>query len=78
MRKTHAEKYGRTFMAMAFEQQSSAHFSEPESTSNELIKLIRKLRWIGMDEEAERLQRKLAQQRTEADDTVIARSGETD
>jgi len=65
-------------MAMAFDQQTSAHFSEPESTSNELVKLIRKLRWIGMDDEAERLQQKLAQQRTAAEDTVIARSGETD
>jgi hypothetical protein len=63
---------------MAFEQQSSVHFSEPESNANELIKLIRKLRWIGMDEEAERLQKKLAQQRGDADDTVLARSGETD
>jgi hypothetical protein len=65
-------------MAMAFDRPTPAPFSEPESTANELIKLIRKLRWIGMDEEAERLQRKLAQQRTDADDTVLARSGETD
>jgi hypothetical protein len=65
-------------MAMAFEQQTPAPFSEPESTANELVKLIRKLRWIGMDEEAERLQQKLARERTAADDTVIARSGETD
>jgi hypothetical protein len=65
-------------MAMAFDQQTSVHFSDPESTPNELVKLIRKLRWIGMDEEAERLQRKLAQQSTAADDTVVARSGETD
>jgi hypothetical protein len=65
-------------MALAFDQQTSVDFSEPESTSNELVKLIRKLRWIGMDEEAQRLEQKLAQQRTETDDTVLARSGETD
>jgi hypothetical protein len=65
-------------MAMAFDQQTSAHFTEPESTSNELIKLIRKLRWIGMDDEAERLQQKLAQQGGATEDTVVARSGETD
>ncbi|HEX4411200.1 MAG TPA: hypothetical protein VH206_20710 [Xanthobacteraceae bacterium] len=66
-------------MTMAYDQQqSSVHFSEPESTANELVKLIRKLRWIGMDEEAERLQKKLAQQHGVADDTVLARSGETD
>ena len=65
-------------MTMAFDQQTPVHFSEPESTANDLVKLIRKLRWIGMDEEAERLQKKLAQQRNTADDTVLARSGETD
>jgi|HubBroStandDraft_1064217.scaffolds.fasta_scaffold717796_1 hypothetical protein len=65
-------------MALAFDQQTPVDFSEPESTSNELVKLIRKLRWIGMDEEAQRLEQKLAQQRTETDDTVLARSGETD
>jgi hypothetical protein len=72
---THFEEIG---MAMAFDQQTSVHFSEPESTANELIKLIRKLRWIGMDEEAERLQKKLASEHTDVNDTVIARSGETD
>jgi hypothetical protein len=65
-------------MAMAFDQQTSVHLSEPENDAGELVKLIRKLRWIGMDDEAERLQRKLALQRTEVDDTVVARSGETD
>jgi hypothetical protein len=65
-------------MAMAFDQQTSTHASEPENDPGELVKLIRKLRWIGMDDEAERLQQKLALQRTEVDDTVLARSGETD
>lgn len=65
-------------MAMAFDQQTSVPVAEPESSANELVKLIRKLRWIGMDDEAERLQQKLAAQRTEANDTVVARSGETD
>ncbi|MFZ0424663.1 MAG: hypothetical protein WAL80_17445 [Xanthobacteraceae bacterium] len=65
-------------MAMAFDQQKSVPVSEPENSSSELVKLIRKLRWIGMDEEAERLQQKLALRRTGLDDTVLARSGETD
>lgn len=63
---------------MAFDQQTSVPLSDPENSSSELVKLIRKLRWIGMDEEAERLQQKLALQRTGLDDTVLARSGETD
>jgi hypothetical protein len=65
-------------MAMAFDQQTSANLSEPEQDAGELVKLIRKLRWIGMDDEAERLQKKLALHRAEVDDTVLARSGETD
>jgi hypothetical protein len=32
-------------------------------TSNELVKLIRKLRWMGMDEEAKKLQNELTRRR---------------
>jgi hypothetical protein len=46
--------------------------------SNELIKLIRKLRWVGMDDEAERLQAELTQRQTAAADSVVATQGETD
>jgi hypothetical protein len=48
------------------------------SGSNELIKLIRKLRWVGMEDEAERLQAELTQRQTAAADSVVATQGETD
>jgi hypothetical protein len=46
--------------------------------SNDMIKLIRKLRWIGMDEEAQKLQTELTQREAGAADSVIATSHETD
>jgi len=48
------------------------------SASNELVKLIRKLRWIGMEEEAERMMKELTQRRATAADSVLATPGETD
>jgi hypothetical protein len=48
---------------------------EPDRSS-ELVKLIRKLRWIGMEREAERLQREL--RRAPASDSVLASPRETD
>ncbi len=49
-----------------------------EQTPHEFAKLISKLRWIGMEEEAERLLGELARRRTSADDHVFATTGETD
>ncbi len=49
-----------------------------DAGSNELVKLIRKLRWIGMDDEAARLQAELTQRHAAASDSVVAMSGETD
>lgn len=45
---------------------------------NETIKLIRKLRWIGMDEEAQKLQRELTLRDAAPDDSVVATPRETD
>jgi hypothetical protein len=47
-------------------------------TSNELVKLIRKLRWMGMDDEAKKLQNELTRRRATPADSVLATSGETD
>ncbi len=58
-------------------QQSAADAAATQSGSNELVKLIRKLRWIGMDDEAERLQAELTRRHAAAD-SVVAMSGETD
>jgi len=49
-----------------------------QRTSDELVKLIRKLRWMGMEEEAERVETKLAHSDVEAADCVLAASRETD
>ena len=46
--------------------------------ANERIRLIRKLRWMGMEEEAVRVQTELAQYGVQPADSVIAASRETD
>jgi hypothetical protein len=64
--------------ATPLEQQQPSDNAAPQRTSNELIKLVRKLRWMGMDEEAERLQTELTQRRMAAADSVVATLNETD
>ena len=49
-----------------------------QRASNELVKLIRKLRWMGMEEEAERAQNELTKCHAPATDSVVAASRETD
>jgi len=49
-----------------------------DSATNDLIKRIRKLRWMGMEEEAKRLQAELTRQSAAAGDSVIATPRETD
>jgi len=46
--------------------------------ANELIRLIRKLRWMGMEEEAKKAQAELAGCGVRATDSVLATSRETD
>ena len=55
------------------EQQKPLVASGPEQrTSNELIRLIRKLRWIGMEKEAEALLEELARRRaTDAVSVIV-------
>jgi hypothetical protein len=59
---------------LAFEKQPSA--ATDEKVSNDLVKHIRKLRWIGMDGEAEFLQIKL--RHLQAADVVLGTAAETD
>jgi hypothetical protein len=47
-------------------------------TSNELVKLIRKLRWMGLEQEAKKVENQLSSRKVEAADSVIAASRETD
>jgi hypothetical protein len=52
--------------------------AEQRSSSDELVKMIRKLRWMGMDDEAEKVETKLANFEVEPADCVLASSRETD
>ena len=44
---------------MSYEQQKSSAVEAEQETSKETIRRIRKLRWAGMDDEAERLLKEL-------------------
>ena len=46
------------------------------AASSEMVKLIRKLRWVGLEEKAELLAKEVEQQ--PATDTVLAIQSETD
>ena len=63
---------------MPRKQQKPSDVSAEQRTSNELVKLIRKLRWMGMEEEAERVHAELAQCGAQPADSVVAASHETD
>ncbi len=65
-------------METPLDQQEPPDASASQSTSNELIKLICKLRWMGMEEEAERLLGEFARQPKAAAHGVFAMAGETD
>jgi hypothetical protein len=65
-------------MGMSPERQIASDTSALESSSNELIKLICKLRWIGMEDEAQRLSQELTRRSVAADDSVVATPAETD
>jgi hypothetical protein len=60
------------------QQTSDPSTSAGQRASNELIKLIRKLRWLGMEEEAQGLQKELERRRAAAADSVLAKAPETD
>jgi hypothetical protein len=67
-------------MAMPQHKPSQNLSSQPQGTtaSNETVKLIRKLRWIGMEEEAKKLQRELSEREEATDDCVVATPRDTD
>jgi len=67
-------------MAMLQHQSSQDRSAQQQETrgANETIKLIRKLRWIGMEEEAQKLQRELSEREDTAADSVVATPRETD
>ena len=65
-------------MEMPLEQQKALHASADQRTSNELASLIRKLRWMGMDAEAEPLMDELVRRGAAGAVGVVAPSRETD
>jgi hypothetical protein len=65
-------------MEMRRERQKMPDILPSQRASNELVKLIRKLRWMGMDEEAKILENQLALDGAPAADCVIGVSRETD
>jgi hypothetical protein len=65
-------------MEVQHEQQKPPDVLAEQRVSNELVKLIRKLRWVGMDDEAGRIQDKLALCGVPAVNCVVAATRETD
>ena len=51
---------------------------QQDSVTNDLVKRIRKLRWMGMEDEARRLQAELTRRSAGEGDSVIATPRETD
>jgi hypothetical protein len=67
-----------TSMEMSLEKQKPPDILAEQRASNKLVKLIRKLRWMRMEEEAERVQMDLAQRGAPPADSVLAAPHETD
>jgi hypothetical protein len=65
-------------MEMRREQQTPPDGLAAQRASNRLVVLIRKLRWMGMEAEAQKLQNKLTQCNVAAADSVMAVSRDTD
>jgi len=63
---------------MSLKQQKLPDVSSEQRKSNELVRLIRKLRWMGMEEEADRVQTELARCGVRRGDSVLATPYETD
>jgi hypothetical protein len=54
-----------------------AHSLVEQQASNKLVKQIRKLRWLGLEEDAQKVENELALRRVAAD-SVVAAPRETD
>jgi len=65
-------------MEMQYDQQKPADGLAERRTSNELVKLIRKLRWLDLQQEAEEVQNELTLRREAAADSVVASPHATD
>jgi hypothetical protein len=65
-------------MEAQLNRQSSPDDFAERRACNELVKLIRKLRWMGLDEEAGKVAKQLTLRKVQAADSVIAAPCETD
>jgi len=65
-------------MEMRHDQHKPPDGPTEQGASDELVKLIRKLRWMGMEEEAKKLQNHLALCGVPAADSVVEAPRETD
>lgn len=65
-------------MEKRHEHQKLADSLAEQRASNDLVKLVRKLRWMGMEEEAKKVASQLTQCNVPVADSVVARSRETD
>ena len=65
-------------MEGTFGQDNYRDPSPNKQALNEPIKLIRKLRWIGMEEQAKELQSIMVRDHIQAVDSVVAECSETD
>lgn len=65
-------------MRASLEQQTPPTAPESPDASNEIVKLIRKLRWVGMEEEADKLLKALPRPHGAAADSVLATPRDTD
>ena len=52
--------------------------SSEQRASDELVKLIKKLRWVGLEDEAESMEHELSARAVPAADSVVATPRETD
>jgi hypothetical protein len=65
-------------MGTSPKQKEPPDVSVKQRKSNELVKMIRKLRWMGMEEEAKRIQTELTHADVGPADSVVAAPRETD
>ncbi len=65
-------------MEIRHEQQKPPDGLAEQRALNELVKLVRKLRWMGMEEEAKKVEYRLTYCNVSAADSVVAASRETD
>ena len=65
-------------MGMPLERKAPNEPTTKSRSKKDLLKLVQKLRWAGMDEEAERLLKTLQLAQMPAEDKVVATPAETD